>query len=77
MDEKGAPALSEHCGRLWPGGKARSAGKQKDLKFNSASALLFLQKLWSVDIVFVTTPKQQNIKMAFTAAQRNAESVWR
>ena len=55
---------------VWPSGKA---GKWRDLSSNITSALLSLQKLWSVDTVFRLCPSQLwNIKMALITAHLNA-----
>ena len=53
---------------VWPSGKTLG-WKQWDLGSKSASALLSLQKLWSVDTVLWMT---RNIKMALIAAHLNA-----
>ena len=54
----------------------RSAGKQRGPRLESASALLSLQKLWSVDTVLCVCPSQlSNIKMALIAAHFNAEVI--
>ena len=52
------------CEPVWPSGKALG-WQAEGLRFESASALLSLQKLWSVDTVSWLCPSQLwNIKMA-------------
>ena len=60
---------------VWPSGKALG-WKVEGPQFESASALLSLQKLWSVNTVLLLCPSQLwNIKMALIAAHLNAEVI--
>ena len=60
------------CEPVWPSGKALGWWAEGP-RFESASALLSLQKLWSVDAVLWLCPSQLwNIKMALIAAHLNA-----
>ena len=47
---KGTSVYTTACEPVWPSGKALG-WKAEGLRFESASALLSLQKLWSVDTV--------------------------
>ena len=40
---------------VWPSGKALGLVSTEGLRFESASAILSLQKLWSVDTVLLVT----------------------
>ena len=54
----------------------RPSGKAEEPRLESASALLSLQKLWSVDTVLWLCPSQLwNIKMALIAAHLNAQVI--
>ena len=60
---------------VWPSGKSLDWQAEGN-RFESASAHLCLQKLWSADTVLWLCPsKLWNIKMALIAAQPNAEVI--